>query len=100
MSWQEVPRTAIMLFRRMLIFWSLDIFHVKDSTVSPFGPLSAFCFASQAQFEGVNETLLYSVEPSSFDIMALRIDSYRYTEEKEKDVRIHEGKQEMGVMCR
>jgi hypothetical protein len=65
-----------MPFRRILIFWSLDIFHVKDSTVSVLGPLLDFCFASVAQFEGVNVTLLYSVEPSSFGMMALRIDSY------------------------
>jgi hypothetical protein len=61
-----------MPFRRILIFWSLDIFHVKDSTVSPFGPLSDFCFVSRAQFEGINETLLYSVELSSFGMMVLK----------------------------
>jgi hypothetical protein len=77
---QEVPHTSVMPQRRRLIFRSLEIFRIRDSTVSPFGPLSAFCFASQAQFEGDNWTLLYSTEPSTSETTEARIASYRHEE--------------------
>ena len=83
-NWQKgieiSGRTAIMPSRTRLIFSSLEIFQVRDSIVSPLGPLSAFCFASQAQFEGDNWTLLYSVEPSTSEMIAARIASYRSVE--------------------
>ena len=76
---REAPHTSRMPRSMWLTFLSLAAFQAKDSAVSPFGPLLAFFFASQAQRVGESETVLYSAEPS--ETIELRIASYRSIEE-------------------